>query len=478
MKERLVSDFRYYFFDMFLVSIIGYAFYIMMGRLLSPLDYGIMMTILGLYTIASPLTSFGFNEALARFLPITGHERTKVHLVYALKRTIIFSSVIGMIVFLFSENIAYTYYSTSFMIKPLQVFSILLIFGSISIVLKGALQGTKRFFSLLLSDVFSQIFRLAVPIVLIYYGYTVISGLIGWIATFFIFDVIVIAYMFTKFSKYNPTNVDKQFFKYGISSAIFASSLWLLIQNSLLILSFINLEEAGLFSVALVFGQINLTLPLIIIGVTLPYLSEFFSKRDNDKARRLTELSLKNTFIALFPLSIFVAFFSKQIIYHIYNPTYLEASKFFLPIMLAFMFLGLNMIMMNVLYSFGKHGTRIKYTLVSCAMSILLSLYLYGTYDIIGIAYGFIIAQILTLIMLSSTCYRKMHIGFPRKILNAIPAIVIFASLMYLIDLYYINFEYGIIFIGLATLAYIVALFAFRTFDKDDFDMIKLFLGR
>lgn len=478
MKEKIVSDFKYYFLDIFIISVIGYIFYIMMGRMLEPMDYGIMMTILGLYTILSPLTSFGFNEALARFLPMHSGDRVKAHVYYALTRVVLFSAVVGLLIFFFSSTIAESFYNNSFMGNPLKIFALLLVIGSISIVFKGTLQGTKRFFSILVMDIFSQALRIIVPIVLIYYGYTVISGLIGWVATFFAFDLIAIVYLWKRFSKYSPMVVDREFFKYGLSSAVFASALWLLVQNSLLILGFVSMEEAGLFSVALVFGQINLMLPLIIIGVTLPYLSEFFSRRDNDRAKRLSELTLKNTFIILFPLSVFIVFFAKQIIYHIYNPTYLSAALFFPPIIFAFMFLGLNIIMMNILYSYGKHLTRIKYTVLSCILSVLYSLILVAIYGSIGVAYGFMLAQVVTLFLLAYACKRKTHIGFPRKILNAAPAMAVFIVLIYLIDLYYINFEYGIALIAVATLIYAILLFAFKTFDNDDFYLLKKMLGR
>jgi len=477
MKEKIVSDFKYYLLDMGIVSVIGYLFYIMMGRMLAPVDYGILMTVIGLYTIISPLTSLGFNEALTRFLPIHGEVRTRSYMTYALKKSIMITLVVSATIFIFASSIARYFYVNPEMTVPLMVLSLMVLTGSISIVLKGVLQGTKNFSALLISDIISQSLRLVLPIILISYGVGLLSGLFGWLATFIVFDIAIIIYLFKNFT-YKTIKPGNDFIKYSLSSAVYAMVLWLLIQNSLLILGFFDIAEAGLFSVSLVFGQIILSLPLILIGILLPYLSEMLSTRDIDSARRFVELMLKDTFIILFPAVVFITFFSKQIIFHLYSPKYILAAKFFLPILSAFMLLGLSMILMTALYSYGKYLSRIKYIVFSVIFSIVLSLVMHGMYGSIGIAYGFLIAQALLLIYLSIECKRKMKIGFPRRILNAIPAVLVFSGLIYMIDKYYINFEYGIIFISCAMLVYLGLLYVFKTFSKDDFDLIKLFLGK
>ncbi|MBU3897285.1 MAG: oligosaccharide flippase family protein [Nanoarchaeota archaeon] len=477
MREKIVSDFKYYFLDMGIVSVIGYLFYIMMGRFLAPIDYGILMTVIGLYTIVSPFTSLGFNETLSRFLPIHGEARTRSYMTYALKKSFIISLAVSAVIFIFSSSIAKYIYANDAMTIPLMVLSLLILAGSISIVLKGVLQGTKNFSALLVSDVISQSLRLILPFILISYGVGVLAGLFGWFATFIVFDITIMIYLIRHFT-YKTVKPEKEFINYGLSSAVYAMVLWLLIQNSLLILGFFDIAEAGLFGVALVFGQIILSLPLILIGILLPYLSEMFSRRDISSARRFVELMLKNAFIILFPAVVFITFFSKQIIFHLYSPKYILASKFFFPVLMAFMFLGLSMILMTSLYSYGRHLSRIKYIIISLILSTILSFILYGIYESVGIAYGFLLVQLIMLIYLSIECKRKMQIGFPRKVLNAIPAVVIFSGLIYLVDKYYINFEYGIVFVSVAMLAYLGLLLVFKTFSKDDFDLIKLFLGR
>jgi O-antigen/teichoic acid export membrane protein len=275
MKEKIVSDFKYYLLDMVVISIIGYLFYIMMGRMLAPVDYGILMTVIGLYTIISPLTSLGFNEALTRFLPIHGEVRTRSYMMYALKKSIIITFVVSTVIFIFSSSIARYFYVNPTMTVPLMVLSLMVLTGSLSIVLKGVLQGTKNFSALLIADVISQSLRLVLPIILISYGVGLLSGLFGWLAAFIVFDIATIIYLFRNFT-YKTVKPSDDFIKYGMSSAVYAMVLWLLIQNSLLILGFFDIAEAGLFSVALVFGQIILALPLILIGILLPHLSEMF----------------------------------------------------------------------------------------------------------------------------------------------------------------------------------------------------------
>jgi len=475
MKKKIVSDFMYFFADMGIVAMVGYLFYIIMGRMLGPADYGILMTVIGLYMVISPITSLGFNEALARFVPSL-KDKTRAYFIGTLKLTLIISLVVSSLIFLFSDKIALSIYSNINISYPLKIFSLLLITGSLTLVYKGLVQGMRDFKFMLKMDIFSQAVRLIAPAALVYYGFGVVGGLLGWAISFLV--LIIIGSLYFRKLKPKKAKMSREFTKFGISSALYATGLWLVIQIPLLYLGLYNIEQAGMFGVALVFGQIFFSFPLIITGVILPHLSEMFAKKKLSKAKRLMHIVLKDSFVLMFPAAITAIFFSRQMIYHIYNQSYLAANEFFLPVILGFLFLGLNTILSVALYSYGKYSDRTLYIWIHVVLKTIMTVVGFIYYGSIGVAYAFLISEIIMLVYVSIMSNRKIGITFPKRLLNSIPAVLIFCILMYIIDEYYIGFEYGILFIGISVVIYLLLLYFFKAFDKDDFELVKLVLKR
>ena len=69
MRKKILTDTFYFFLDNSFISIIGYLFFIIIGRMILPEEYGILMTVLALFNILLPLTTLGFNEAIVKFIP-------------------------------------------------------------------------------------------------------------------------------------------------------------------------------------------------------------------------------------------------------------------------------------------------------------------------------------------------------------------------------------------------------------------------
>jgi len=71
MRDKIASDLRFSFFDMFLISVVGYLLYVIVGKFLSPIEYGVFMSIMTVYIATSPLTTLGFTETMVPLLKIS-----------------------------------------------------------------------------------------------------------------------------------------------------------------------------------------------------------------------------------------------------------------------------------------------------------------------------------------------------------------------------------------------------------------------
>lgn len=479
MRSKVISNFISYGIDMFYVSLIGMLFYVLIGKMMIPSDYGIMMTVIALYLVISPLTAIGFNEAVAKFIPelsAKSNNKIKPTLKYAYKTSFILTAIVSIIIYLLSGFIAENIYSNPFMTEPLQMFSLLLFFGTTSMVLKGVLQGFKMFKQMLYMDIFAQSFRLGLPLFLVAIGYGIFGALSGWIVCFILITLISLP-LISKMVPGGYGTEDRQILKYGITSALSASGIWLLIQTGVLILSTFDTYAAGLFSAVTVFGQIVLFMPLVIMGIILPYVTEYLSTAQFEKAKRMVQFSLKNIVICLMPLIITLVFFSRQAITYIYNIEYIGAQDFLFPYLFGSVLLGLNLILMTVLYAGGYPIKRLKYTWFAVVINLILSYGLFQMIGAVGISYGFMLSQIVLFILISARTNTKLKITFPRKILNSIPPIILFYGMLYLINKYYYGFKYALMFLVISFAIYFGLLYLFRAINSLDFDVVKTVFG-
>lgn len=478
MKEKIINDFFYSFLDIGLISAIGYIFYIVMGKMLTISEYGILMTIIGLYTILSSLTSLGFQEAIIRFIPFLKKTEIKSYLRFILEKSLIVTAVVGIAFLLFSKFIATNIYSNEAMFRPLQMLSLLLITGTAALLTRGILVGLKMFKKIFLFDIISQPIRVLIPIIMVLFGFSIIGSLAGWIVSFFIFFSLSLFFLLKALPTGKTKNIDKNIYMYGISSALSASGIWILIQTNILILSVIDLKMAGLFGVALVFGEIMLMFPSILGIVILPYLSSFFADKSFSKAKRLIEISLKNILILSFPLFLFIYLFSNALIKYIYNLQYVGATIFMLPFTLGCLFQSLSMIQLMAIYVSGSPFTKIKMIWSGVFVNLFLSLLFYSLLGPVGIVYGFLLTQILIFISVSILSHKKIGITVPRKMLNVLFPLLIFSTIIFFVEKFYINFYMSLLFLFFSVIIYFVLLYYFKAFDKDDEKLLNIIFKR
>ena len=142
----------------------------------------------------------------------------------------------------------------------------------------------------------------------------------------------------------------------------------------------------------------------------------------------------------------------------------------------AFMLLSINLILLTSLYAYGKHVLRLIHISVASFMTIILSIPFYYAFGPVGISYSYFLSQIIILIFLSIGSYKIMGQLFSKKLINSIPAMIIFALLIYLISNYGFNLLYSILFVLVSSVVYVFLLKFLKVFEKHDSDLARLFL--
>jgi len=106
-KSLLIKNGIFIFLNIFLVTPINFAFWIMASRLFSPEIVGVSASLIGIISILSIIGRFGFENGLKRFLPESGKQKT-VNLINYAFSTVIISSFpvfsIFLVVFYFLSH--------------------------------------------------------------------------------------------------------------------------------------------------------------------------------------------------------------------------------------------------------------------------------------------------------------------------------------------------------------------------------------
>lgn len=475
VKRSFVSHLFYYSFDLAVVMIFTYLFWIAMGKLLAPAEYGIITDIIALYYVVLTFTTFGLHEVLPKFVPEFLKkglkDKSNSLIIYALKFSFVLSIIFSILIFIFADKLSSIIYNSTEMIQPLQFFSLLLFSGTLMTIFKAILQSLKKFKEMFAVDLVGNIVRIILAIFLVVFGLKYVGGLSSWIAYFFIF--IVLTFFILGKIKVRKHVVDKDnVMKFGFFSLVFAFSYYMLLQGGVILLGIMSsMTSVAYFGVAMIFGQAMLFLPGAVLGPLFPNISELLV-REKEKAKKLLSLSIKYVTIVSLPLAIVLLLFPNFIVKTFYSDAYIEAGNLFLPLVIGNFLFGMSNIFLIVLYSAYKPHTRTAIVFFGMLASVLLSIFLIPQYNSIGASYAFLISQVLIFVFSFFAMKRVISFEMPRNFL------LIFLSnfallVVLLLTTFVDSILFGALLFVLGFVFYFLSMFLFKIINRSDVVIIK-----
>jgi len=312
-------------------NLINFLYNIVMGRMLGPSEYGVLVSITSLLYISGTIgatiqTTLAKNSSSY----LANGDLNKVRILFYLitKRLFIITVIIFIIILIFINQI------TAFLklnsIYPLIFLGIMIVVGSLVAIGKGVLQGTQNFKSFGIISILEVLLKLGLGVILVYIGFKSGGAIFGlMLATLFSYFFILIPLRKILWKKDNKAIDDKINLKkfYKNISLILISTILISILSYIdivLVKHFFTSYETGQYSAAAQIGRIILFFPGAISIVIFPRLSEKFTKKE----------SVRNTVIKSFVIIlavsvvflIFYYFFPKLVIEIIYGKQYLLAS--------------------------------------------------------------------------------------------------------------------------------------------------------
>lgn len=344
---------------------IGFVLNIILARLLTPSDYGIVGMLTIFLTFSNVFIDSGFSRAL-----IQKQNRNENDYSTVLIFNIIISIIIYIILFFASPAIA-QFYKTPELLQLQRVFFLVIILNSLTVVQNAQLQINVDFKHIAIINSFSVIISGIIAIIAAYNGLGPFALVIQTLS-----KALISAIMFWIIGKWVPkTGFSKKSFKnlFGFGSKLLVSGLLsTTITNvyNLVIGKVYNPASLGYYTRAQQFPEITSgTIASVLNTTTFPLMSSLQNNKD-ELANTLKKL-IKMTSMIVFPAMIGLACLSEPIILVLLGEKWLPASKLLFWISLSYIFTPLSILNMNVLNAIGRSDLFLKIDLVKIPFIIL-----------------------------------------------------------------------------------------------------------
>ena len=354
VRSQLLHGVAWNFVEKVLMRGASFVIGIILARLLSPSDFGLI----GMLAIFVAISNVFIEGGLAKAL-IQRKNCQDIDFSTAFVSNVGMSLIIYAVLFLSAPMIA-DFYNEPILIDLTRILSLNFILGSFNIVQRAKLMANVDFKSLAQINVISTIVSGAVGISMAYYGCGVWS-LVGQTLC----ATIVLLILFPFYSKWRPSiKFSKDSFRqlFGFGSKLMATGAYSVILNNISTICigrYYKSSQLGFYTRASQFSEIiSSTLFDVLGNVTFPVLSHL--QDDHEKMLLVYRKSLFLMAMIIFPMMILCALLSRPMVVILLTDKWLPCVVMMQWLFLARMFTPLSAINMNILNAVGRSDLYMK----------------------------------------------------------------------------------------------------------------------
>ena len=364
LKDKTLSGVKWNAIGRFSTQGISFVISVLLARILSPSDYGVVGMIGIFMAIAQTFIDSGFGSALIRKKDCTDVD---------FSTAFYFNIVVGIVcyfILFFSAPLIANFFDTPILRDIVRVLSINLFLGSLTIVQSAKLTAAVDFKSQAKISLMATIVSGCVGLLMAYSGYGVWSLVYQSVSLSLVRTI-----LFWFVTKWRPQRTfSKHSFKYlfGFGSKILSASLLHTVYANLttiLIGKFYTSKDLGYYSR----GESLATLPSsnltgILQSVTYPILA----KIQDDDARLI---SVYRKYIRITSMVIFFGMFlmaalSKPLIITLFTDKWENSIIYLQVFCFAYMFDHINQLNLNILYVKGRSDLVLRLEVIKKTISI------------------------------------------------------------------------------------------------------------
>jgi stage V sporulation protein B len=401
-----------------IVRLAGYLYRVVMGRMLTPYEFGILNLALPIQYMIVILSSSGIAPAIAKFVSEYEGKQDYERRDMVISSSLVFYTLVGLIAgvlfYLASPFIGLHIFNEPRVIVPLQIASIALPFGMVVAVYTGIFQGFKRMEYMGGTLVIEQLLRVFFAVLLVSFGLTAANAILG--STLGFIAALPIAYLIfrkmgLRLSSYS-FNEFKRIFRFSLPVSATALSAFVLAYIDILLLGyFLSAHEVGIYSAASPTSRVVMAFSTALYAVMLPSVSETVAKKDREQLKGYIAYAYKLSLVILVPVTIASILLSGPIIALLFGTQYQGATAPFEILVVGTAFLGIFTLNSGIFQGAGKPGVPMAILVSTAVLDIVLNVVLIPKLGIIGAAtastLSFVFAGLVSTLLLISHLKRN-----------------------------------------------------------------------
>lgn len=340
------------------INVVNYFYHLLMGRVLGPVDYGILASVYSILYIVSIVPSSA-SISIVKFISSAKDNKERSEIYIAINRFVIRLALVLSVVTTFLSPFISRFLNISnnsivLLIAPVLFFSL------ITLVNVSTSQGVLKFMGVVVPSFVSAVVKLVLGLVLIWVGFSVLGAMwavvIAALVSYLVSRKMIVAHIDIKANSNNYHL--KSFYKYSIPVLIqaFAFTSFFTV-DVILVKHFFSPFDAGIYAALSTLGKIVFFASSPITSVMFPIVSGRYTK--GEKYKKILLVSIGATVLISFGVVFIYFLFPNIAIGALYGKSYLSASSNLVWMGLFIAFYTVSYLLTNFFLSIGK--TNIVY---------------------------------------------------------------------------------------------------------------------
>lgn len=417
LKKKTVKGVAWTSLERFTSIGFGFVIGIILARLLSPSDYGLLAMIGVFNAIAFAFMDSGFGNALIRKPDLTEDDNTTAFCFNVVAGIVLFG-VIWLIAPWVSQ-----FYDKPILTPLLRAEGSLLIIASFKIVQNTQLTRALNFKAKMLIKVTSNVSSGVIGIIAAYRGFGVWALVIMHIA-----EAIIGLVLLWAVSPWRPRgrwNRDSFRYLWGYGSKLLASGLISRIYNNLypiVIGKFFSAADLGQYTRAKQYANLpSGTLTGVLEQVTFPVLSQI--QDDDERLGDCYRRMLRFTVFIVFPVMIGMAALAYPLVVVLVTDKWAQCVPYLQLICFVSIWYPVHAINLNLLQVKGRSDLFLRLEIIKRALGVMI-MFISVPFGIIGMCIGSICAAILCLAINTYYTGKLIHVGFFMQMKDIAPTLL------------------------------------------------------
>ncbi|WP_289006665.1 lipopolysaccharide biosynthesis protein [Parabacteroides sp.] len=466
LKHKTITGVIWSSFEQFSVSGIQFLVLVIMARLLTPSDYGLVAMLQIFIAVSQSLINSGFSQALIRKV-----DRTQSDLSTVFYFNIIVGLILYAILFVCAPFIA-RFYSAPELVNITRVVALGLLFNSITVVQRTLLTIEINFKKQAKATLVSAIVSGIIGISLAYYGFGVWAIVAQQIS-----NLGLNALILWLISHWRPVGVfSMQSFRelFGFGSRLLVSGLIdTLYRNMYLIVIGKGFSKAdlGYYTRAHQFSDFPAaSLTGIFQRVTYPVLCTMQS--DNAKLASNYRRLLRLVAYIIFPIMIGLAALSKPLVLLLLKEQWLFTADLLMIICISMMFYPIHAINLNLLQVEGRSDLFLRLEIIKKIIGIAI-LCITIPMGLIAMCIGQIFSSVICLAVNTHYTGELIQIGFAAQMKDLLPTLFLsfsMGAIVFIVSTFVAsNILQLVLGVFIGVLYYIVISYFFNIYEFKEF---------